>query len=1319
MNANACYIRTSAVLFFFLCISSAGAYAQLTPPVLNSPVNEETYGAEPPIFIFTARFPGNYVIVLSQDTNDCEGNAGDWNSLPFLLSEGEIKEKTIDGESWGALENGSYYWHVSGGNAGPPFVVHSEDCPNISKDCSGSPSGKPSLGNPEEGASIDDIKDVEFSWNDSYADYVFYRVQIASDDGFNNIVLDSYTSNGAVWDGDYIFLDSNLQDGIYYWRVAAGQCNNPKYWNYGGNYRRFTIGQTSCYIRNLTVDPSKSEYDCGETVTLNWESDGINYHKVELYNGSSWKIIGTTTNTTIAYELTKSNFDRLNCQFRVSDDDGNCGETAESDTFSINKCDTDKYIDVTSPARGVRWKVGESHDIRWTSSGVTGQVTIKYSTTGGAPWTDIDSNIDVSSGEYLWPVPNAVSQNCVVRVESMEDTEIFDNSGVFEIYRNGDDPGDDEDTYIYRVNNEPFLSFKVIDGIWEGTGANIITNTSDDVEINDFLKFDGNMTIDTTVGDVTFSSDGAFYLKGIIVEGQPIKFILYDQVIEEANLDREAINLNIIDENDEEEQKYFKYRQDYFAGIIKVIPKKLELLGGLNAAGLRMGCDVWFSHTKNCNDRRRRVRISLENLEFDTDGRFIIDGKIVGLSNVPGFCLRYLGLKYDSPENCFEFDGGLWTPFFGNRTDEGKGLFLKARNCKGNWVEVEFEATLGNPIPIGNTGIGVVGVEGGINNISSPPPDVYLGGTFAPITAQELFELNIVGSYRAPSLLKLKGDARLFRIPATDIWGIPDASLEVWLDWNSSLGLNGAIKAGYLGGTTAVVEGEAAMKYVWSPGSELTGALNSEVNIPDIGSGFPFDWINMFLGLPYRISSSEAVLKNSMILGNVNLPFPIGEMNFALDLEKRNGENGFFEIGQGYRNLNGTIRKDDDIPATLLSSYQLEGQSMPLNYEGKNEKTLAATYDTIKVDETIEKIIIRLKSETAVPNSSLKDPLGNVYENSDEDNAIIYKESGKLAFWTVLLPAHGDWIVTVENPAPGDSIDVYSYKRKEPFNIDVKVKDSIITVLWDKENNSQDSKIDFFLDDDNDGFDGFYIGTASGKDDSFSYTLSDSITGCYFYLHATRYENNAITRDYCKNAIMNDKEILLPPIIKSCKVVESEQIEDTVEISWENPLCDDIYGYALKIIDGVSKEDSIYAMVFYPQDTVRISVIRPETKVFQMISYNETGRSGCWTPKIALTDETGVVMDNSISGDNKKLRVYPNPASSSVNIEFVLEEPQLTTLILQNSIGDDILCLIDNERRQQGVNRIKFNSQSLPSGLYLCTLQIDGNVITQKLIIVR
>lgn len=1315
MNANVVCIKYLAVAFFFLCISSVGAFAQLTPPTLNSPVGGATYGAEPPTFRFTVNFAGNYVVVLSSDINDCEQNDGDWNSSAYFVAEGQTKEVPIDGEIWGALANGDYYWHVSGGADGPPYVVHSEECRLIRKRCSGSPSGTPSLKFPEDGASFDDISDIAFSWNDSFADYVFYRVQIASDSGFEHIVLNSYDVNGAVWDDDYIFLYSDLQDGTYYWRVQAGQCN-PPYWS-NSNNRIFAIGGTSCYIRNLRIEPPKSIYDCGETVTLNWDSEGVNSYKVEFYNGSDWTSIGSTTIETTVYDLPRSDFDRSNCKFRVSDDDGNCPDEPKSGVFNINKCDTDKYIDITSPASGVKWKVDEYHDIEWTSSGVTGNVTIKYSTNGGAPWKDVGSNIE-NSGSYKWKIPDAVSQNCVVRVESMVETEIFDNSGVFEIYR--DIPPEDDDTYIYRVNNEPFLSFKVIDGKWEGAGKRKIKNTDSVVEINDFLKFSGTMTIDTTVGDVTFSSYGAFYLEGIIVGGEPTKFILYDKGIEVANLDREVINLNIIDENDEEEQKYFKYRQDYFAGIIKVIPKKLELLEGFNAVGLRMGCDVWFSHTKNCNDRRRRVRISLENLEFYSDGQFIIDGKIVGLSTSPGFCLRYLGLKYNSPENCFEFDGGLWTPFFGNRTDEGKGLFLKARNCRGNWEEVEFKASLGNPIPIGNTGIGVVGVEGGINNISSPPPDVYLGGTFAPIAAQELFELNIVGSYRAPSLLKLKGDAKLFRIPATDIWGIPDASLEAWLDWNSSLGLNGAIKAGYLGGETAVVEGNASMKYVWSPRSELTGSLNSAVNIPDIGSGFPFDWINMFLGLPYRISSSVAVLKDSKILGNVNMPMPIGDMNFALDLEKRYGENGFFDLGQGYRNLNGTIRKEDDIPATLLSSYQLEGQSLPLYNVSKNEEPLAATSDTIEVDKTIEKIIIRIKSETSVPKSSLKDPLGNVYEDSDEDNAIFYMESDKLAFWTVLLPAHGDWIVTVENPAAGDSIDVYSYKRKEPFNIDVEVKDSIITVSWNKENNSQDSKIDFFLDDNKDDFDGFYIGSASGKDDSFTYTLSDSITGCYFYLHATRYENSVITRDYFKNIIMNDKEVLHPPIIKSCKVVGSGQIEDTVEIAWENPSNNyDIYGYSLRIIDVVTKEDSIYAMVFYPDTTVRVGVIHPETKVFQMISYNETGRSGCWTPKIALTDETVDVMDNSVSGDNKELKIYPNPASSSVNIEFVLEEPQLATLTLQNSIGDDILCLIDNERRQQGVNRIEFNSQSLPNGLYFCTLNIGGKMITEKLIILK
>ena len=87
-------------------------------------------------------------------------------------------------------------------------------------------------------------------------------------------------------------------------------------------------------------------------------------------------------------------------------------------------------ITVTSPNGGESWYAGCSHDITWTSSGVT-DVKIEYSYDNESTWLIIVNNYPAATASYTWIVPNTPSLVCKIKisdVNNLSNYDISDNS---------------------------------------------------------------------------------------------------------------------------------------------------------------------------------------------------------------------------------------------------------------------------------------------------------------------------------------------------------------------------------------------------------------------------------------------------------------------------------------------------------------------------------------------------------------------------------------------------------------------------------------------------------------------------------------------------------------------------------------------------------------------------------------------------------------------------------------------------------------------------------------------------------------------------
>lgn len=95
-------------------------------------------------------------------------------------------------------------------------------------------------------------------------------------------------------------------------------------------------------------------------------------------------------------------------------------------------------------------------------------------------------------------------------------------------------------------------------------------------------------------------------------------------------------------------------------------------------------------------------------------------------------------------------------------------------------------------------------------------------------------------------------------------------------------------------------------------------------------------------------------------------------------------------------------------------------------------------------------------------------------------------------------------------------------------------------------------------------------------------------------------------------------------------------------------------------------------------------------------------------------DEATVVQNIANSG-NLFFAPYPNPANGTAVLKFELIKTSQVTFTLVNALGQTVIQ--SAEKYQSGLNSITINTKNLSAGVYNCLLNVNGNVITQKLII--
>ena len=82
------------------------------------------------------------------------------------------------------------------------------------------------------------------------------------------------------------------------------------------------------------------------------------------------------------------------------------------------------------------------------------------------------------------------------------------------------------------------------------------------------------------------------------------------------------------------------------------------------------------------------------------------------------------------------------------------------------------------------------------------------------------------------------------------------------------------------------------------------------------------------------------------------------------------------------------------------------------------------------------------------------------------------------------------------------------------------------------------------------------------------------------------------------------------------------------------------------------------------------------------------------------------------------LQNYPNPFNPSTQISFSLVKSEYTTLVVYNTIGQEVSRLV-NEELSSGTYKVNFNAKDLPSGIYLYRLNSGSFTQTKKMMLIK
>jgi hypothetical protein len=119
------------------------------------------------------------------------------------------------------------------------------------------------------------------------------------------------------------------------------------------------------------------------------------------------------------------------------------------------------------------------------------------------------------------------------------------------------------------------------------------------------------------------------------------------------------------------------------------------------------------------------------------------------------------------------------------------------------------------------------------------------------------------------------------------------------------------------------------------------------------------------------------------------------------------------------------------------------------------------------------------------------------------------------------------------------------------------------------------------------------------------------------------------------------------------------------------------------------------------------------------------GNSSNYSSDVSITGTTDYLWKKNIHLDEQKVvneyalfSNYPNPFNPSTKIEFQIPENSFTTLIVYNTLGEQVAELV-NDFLGKGQYSVQFHASDLPSGIYFYRLKVGSFTEVKKMLLTK
>jgi photosystem II stability/assembly factor-like uncharacterized protein len=248
------------------------------------------------------------------------------------------------------------------------------------------------------------------TWTSSFVTNV--KIEYTTDGGSNWITIINSTPSS----GTYIWTIPNTPSNIC--KVKITDVSNPTTFDESDN--PFSIVQTTIIV----TSPNGGEsWLIGSVHNITWNSSYVSSVKIEYSTdlGNSWITVINLTPSDGIYAWTIPNTPSSNCLVKVTDWTNPMTYDESDNPFSITSSITIFY-----PNGGETLEGTTTETISFISSGVD-SVMVQYSSDAGTSWELVYSSMP-ASGNINWVIPNITSVNCLIKVTSIEDINVFDES---------------------------------------------------------------------------------------------------------------------------------------------------------------------------------------------------------------------------------------------------------------------------------------------------------------------------------------------------------------------------------------------------------------------------------------------------------------------------------------------------------------------------------------------------------------------------------------------------------------------------------------------------------------------------------------------------------------------------------------------------------------------------------------------------------------------------------------------------------------------------------------------------------------------------